>query len=222
MTLLTSPRPLLSICIPTLNAGEPYRRLVASIRAHTSHIDHEIVTVISGAVTGYTAPQNEAMSAGRGEFLVAMNDDVEVAPGWIDPLLAHAQIWTPGAGPEAVCAWCVTPAEDQTGPVLLFAPHCMLWRADAWREIGGLDERFVHWASDLDLAMRLYQAGHPPVLVSLPEPVRHEVSATSRPELGPICMADLNRFRAKWGVDTETAKHRMAELWAGGQLACPS
>lgn len=204
---LTSPQPLLSICIPTLAGGEPYQHLLASIAEHTSHVDHEIVTVVSGAVTGYTRPASQAIAGGRGEFLVAMNDDVEVAAGWIDPLLDRAR-----AG-----AWCVTPAEDQDGPVLLFAPHCMLWRADAWQELGGLDERFVHWCSDIDLCRRMIEADHPPVLVSLPSPVRHEVSATSsQHNLGPICQEDLARYHQKWGVDCNEDKHRLAEV------TCPS
>jgi hypothetical protein len=199
---LSSARPLLSLCIPTLDAGEHYQRLVASIAQHTGHVDHEIVTVIGGGVRGYTQPQNEAMAAGAGRFLVAMNDDVQVSAGWIDPLLEQAQ-----AG-----AWCVTPAEDQNGPVLLFAPHCMLWRAEAWRELGGLDERFVHHGSDIDICRRLHDCGHPPVLVSLPVPVAHQVSATSRPELGPICAADLQRYERKWGASCEEDKHRLAQL----------
>lgn len=202
--ILSSPRPVLSICIPTLDAGEPYQRCTQSIREHTGHVDYEIVTVIGGGLRGYTQPMAQAMRAARGWYLLALNDDVEVAAGWIDPLLEQAR-----AG-----AWCTTPAEDQNGPVLLFAPHCMLWHADAWRAIGGLDERFRHWASDIDLARRLHEAGHPPVLVPLPEPVRHQVSASSHgPELGRICMEDLDRYQQKWGVSAEHDKHGLAELW---------
>lgn len=204
---LESPRPLVSLCIPTLSGGEHYERLIASIREHTGHVDYEIVTVHSGGVTGYTRPAAQAMAGGRGQFLVALNDDVEVAAGWIDPLLKRARDG----------AWCVTPAEDQDGPVLLFAPHCMLWRAAAWRELGGLDERFVHWCSDIDVCRRLIEAGHPPALVSLPNPVHHAVSATSsRHDLGPICAADLERYQQKWGCSAELDKHRLAEL------TCPS
>lgn len=203
-----SPEPLLSVCVPTLDY----------ISARTRAFEHAVVantpillpyeTVVAdceGELLGYTKPMNAAMAAARGEFLAALNDDVEVAPGWAEALLE------PFANPDV---WCVTPDATHTDGPQVFHPWCMFWRAEAWRELGGLDERFVLWGSDIDIARRLIDAGHPPVKVSLTVPVRHELNATSREhvELGPISAADLERFRAKWGTSAEEEKHRLTAL----------
>jgi GT2 family glycosyltransferase len=172
-------------------------------------VDYEIVVVhCGGRVRGYTAPMNQAMRAARGEFLLALNDDVEVSDGWIDPLLEQAR-----AG-----VWACTPDMTHTDGPQVFAPYCLLLRREALEELGGLDERFVLWASDIDLARRLIEAGHPPVKVLLPNPITHTVGATGAEnpelaaELGRICLEDLDRYRAKWSVGANDDKGRMALL----------
>lgn len=200
--------PEISVCIPTLSRGNGRAdRLIASIEAYTGHLDYEIVVADCGGETlGYTAPQNSAMTEGRAEVLVAVNDDVEVSPGWIDPLLLAIDCG----------AWCATPDATATDGPQVFHPWLAAWSREGWEEIGGLDEQFVLHGSDIDIARRLVDAGHPPVKVLLPNPVRHELNATTaeHPELGRVCVEDLARFHAKWGTAAEDEKHRLAALVA--------
>jgi GT2 family glycosyltransferase len=201
--MIDSTPPQVSICIPTLRGYDRLGRLLRSIEMHTMGVDYEVVVVDNGSrPRGYTAPMNQALRAARGEFLVALNDDIEVADGWIEPLLEQA---TAGV-------WACTPDMTHIDGPQVFAPYCLCLRREAFEALGGLDERFVLWCSDIDLARRLIEAGHPPVKVKLPNAIRHELNATTgeHPELGSVCVADLERYRDKWGVDPNDDKARFA------------
>ncbi len=197
--------PELSICVPAFdNRNLPV--LVDAVEAHTGHIDYELVVVhCGGRIRGYTAPQNQALKAGRGDFLLALNDDVIVTDGWIDPLLAAGR-----AG-----GWVVTPDGSHTDGPQVFHPYCLLWSRAAFAALRGYDEQFQVWCSDIDLARRLEQAGHPPVIVRLPVPIRHALNATTADPLisatvSAIAQADLKRYVQKWGADANDDKARLA------------
>jgi GT2 family glycosyltransferase len=148
------------------------------------------------------------MAAGRGAYLLCVNDDVEVSEGWFEPLL------------EALIdgAWCATPDMEHSDGPQIYAPYCALWRREAWHEMGGLDEQFRHWCSDIDMARRLVDAGHTPVKVKLPNPITHQTNGTAeeKPDIaGPVatmCADDLERFARKWGVTAEVEKYRLRDL----------
>lgn len=196
--------PVLSVCIPTLDMGSGRaQRLIDSITRWTT-VSYEIcVADCHGELRGYTAPMNEAMFKGRGQYLAAINDDVVVAENWFQKLREPL-----GAG-----AWCSTPdATHLQDGHQVFAPWLMLWERMAWYFMNGLDPRFSHWCSDIDIARRLVDRGNPPVKVFI-EGVTHELNASSHdPALGAICNADLQLFYEKWGVDAEQEKHRLAAL----------
>lgn len=198
--------PDLSVCIPTYdyNSGRA-AKAVECVREHTSHLAYEtVVADCEGELLGWTVPQNCAVSVATGRYLALLNDDVTVTAGWVDPLLDALDRG----------AWCATPDATHTDGPQVFHPWCMLWSRAGWEQVGGLDERFVLWGSDLDMARRLVDADHPPVKVKLPVPVRHQLNATSNEhlDLGPICVEDLTRFQQKWGVPAEQEKHRLAAL----------
>jgi hypothetical protein len=126
----------LSICVPILSDYRNICRLTNSIKKYTSHIDYEVIIVDCGnMVRGYTQPMNQAMAAGRGKYLAALNDDIEVTEGWIDPLI---QAIDDGA-------WCATSDQTASDGPQVFHPYCMLWNRMGWEFIGGLDEQFRHW-----------------------------------------------------------------------------
>jgi GT2 family glycosyltransferase len=198
--------PLVSICVPTLRGYDNLVVLLRSIEAHTD-VDYEVVIVDSGSRTrGFPVPMNQAMRGARGKIIVGLNDDVEVTPGWIGPLVdaIEAGAWvaapdqTSTDGNQCICGWAVA-----------FSRHAL--------HLEGLwyDEQFGIWCTDVDLCKRLHAAGRPPVRVALPEPLRHKLNATQDREdvkgvLDDEAVADLERYAEKYGTRAETDKYALA------------
>jgi GT2 family glycosyltransferase len=194
--------PELTVVIPTLDAaGDRLRRCVAAIQAATD-VAHEIVVVDNGSPPqGFTAPVNAGLRAGRGRYLVVCNDDVEVLPGWWEPLRASLDAGAAVAFPRTVdgamrddfAAWCFALTRD-TLERFAVAPGEFL------------DPDLVVWYQDTDLLQRLREAGRPPVLV--PEAaIRHGLSETVQTD-DPALRAwiaeqigrDKQAFEAKHGL----------------------
>ncbi len=193
--------PELSIIVPTLDVTAP--RVQATLRAIQERTDvpHELIIVDNGAPPqGFSAPVNSGLRAARGRYMVVMNDDVEVLPGWWGPLREALDAGVPVAFPLTIdgamrhdfAAWC-------------FA----LSRAtlDEFSAAPGefLEPTFRVWFQDTDLLHRLRLAERPPVLVDRSQ-IRHGLSltvATTEPELRAWIDAQIVRdkaaFEARWG-----------------------
>jgi GT2 family glycosyltransferase len=194
--------PELSVIIPTLDAaGDRVRRCVAAIQAATD-VAHEIVVVDNGSPPqGFTAPVNAGLRAARGRYMVVCNDDVEVLPGWFEPLRAAidggAAVAFPrtidGAMRDDFAAWCFALGRE-TLETFAVAPGEFL------------DPGLVVWYQDTDLLQRLRDAGNPPVLVPQAT-IRHGLSETVQTEdpalrawIAEQVVRDKQRFEAKHGV----------------------
>lgn len=202
--------PELTVVIPTLDAaGDRLRRCVAAVQAATT-VAHEIVIVDNGAPPqGFTAPVNAGLRAGRGRYLVVCNDDVEVLPGWWEPLRAELDAGAAVAFPHTVdgamrtdfAAWCFALTRDT------LEEHAV---ADG----EFLDPQLVVWYQDTDLLQRLRLAGRPPVHVPA-STIRHGLSetvATSDPALRAWIAEQVRRdqvlFEAKHGTGVAGAAAR--------------
>jgi GT2 family glycosyltransferase len=189
----------LTVVVPTLDAtSDRVRRCLAAVQAHTD-APHEIVVVDNGAPPqGFTAPVNAGLRAARGRYAVVMNDDVEVLPGWWQPLRAMLDDGAPVAFPLTV----------EGGMRDDFAAWCFAISAGAIERFGHAPGEFFDpslrvWYQDTDLLVRLRAAGCPPVLVEASR-IRHGLSetvASEDPELrawiaGQIAL-DREAFAAK-------------------------
>lgn len=210
--------PDVSICIPTLQGYENLHALLLSIKANTT-LNYEVVIVDCGnRVRGYPIPMNQAMRAARGRVIVGLNDDVEVTPGWLEPLVHAVEqgAWmaspdmTEVEGNQCYTGWCV--AFDRAA--LYGDSHGIygetLHGAGLW-----YDEQFGIWCTDVDLAKRLTVAGHPAVRVAIPNLLRHKGSETgTRPEVSEVLrdeqLHDLDRYQAKWGESALKDKFALA------------
>ena len=167
----------LSIVIPTLDAAaDRVRRCIAAAQA-TTDCDHELIVIDNGAPPqGFTAPVNAGLRAARGRYMVVLNDDVELLPGWWPPLRAAldggAAVAFPltidGAMRRDFAAWCFA-LSRATLERFSVAPGEFL------------DPSLVVWFQDTDLLDRLRAAGTPPVCVEAAR-IRHGLSETVESE----------------------------------------
>jgi N-acetylglucosaminyl-diphospho-decaprenol L-rhamnosyltransferase len=142
------------------------------------------MTIELGCNHGYTRAVNRGVSAGEGEYVVLLNNDVELRPDCLEQLvapMANAEIGSVAAlmlvpGEETIDSLGVTadatlagfarlqghPAAEARGcEPLLTGPEgtAGAYRRSAWEQVGGLDEGIRAYMEILDLALRLHTAG---------------------------------------------------------------
>ena len=213
--LSRSSAPLVSIVIPTKNAGDLVEKCIADLRATAASTPHEIVVIdhesdeprlaaYLGAESAagrlrvfpyrgpfnYAAMNNAAVRQVRGELVLLLNNDVDgFAPGWLDQMVAtfeldpaiaavgglllypdgaiqHAGvILTPKRPCVAAHSGLPGDAPGYEGRVRSLQEFsavtaaCMLVRRTAFEQVGGFDEIFPDDYNDIDLCLRLRQAG---------------------------------------------------------------
>ncbi len=134
---------------------------------------------------GFAEACNRGVAAGRGEFIVLLNNDVDCRPDFLERVIAPL-LADPGVG--SVASLMLQPGErtiDSFGmaadPTLAAFPRLQglpveragraapvlagpagtaaAYRRAAWEQIGGLDETMFAYMEDFDLALRLRSAG---------------------------------------------------------------
>jgi GT2 family glycosyltransferase len=163
---------------------------------------------------------NTAAREARTDMLLFLNNDTEViAPGWIEALLEYAQ--QPKVG--AVGARLLYPqGHPQHEGIVMGLGHgtagnvdhggyfslgqsvlnttavtaaCMMTRAATFLELGGFEERLTVAFNDVDLCLRIRQAGYEVVYTPYAELYHYE--SASRGSLHPP--ADETFFCSRWG-----------------------
>ena len=191
----------LSIIVPTLDVTSARVRATLAAAQATVEVPHELIVIDNGAPPqGFSAPVNAGLRAARGDYLVVMNDDVELLPGWWEPLRdaldAGASVAFPmtidGAMRTDFAAWCFA------------MPRTTL---DEFSVESGefFDPTMRVWFQDTDLLHRLRLAGRAPMLVEASQ-IRHGLSetvATTDPELRAWIDTQIRQdqatFKARWG-----------------------
>jgi N-acetylglucosaminyl-diphospho-decaprenol L-rhamnosyltransferase len=145
----------------------------------------QVSVVEMGSNRGYTAAVNRGVREGSGDFVVLLNNDVELHPDCLQrltaPLREDARVGAVAAvmlapGEERIDSVGVTadptlagfarlhgrPARDAAAvEPLLTGPEgaAGAYRRSAWEQVGGLDETIRAYMEVLDLALRLRTAG---------------------------------------------------------------
>jgi GT2 family glycosyltransferase len=228
---LPEPAPLASILIPTRNGRKLVRQCIESIRAKTTYPAYEIVLVDNGSDDksaveyfrqlrgagvirlledprpfNFSRLNNEAAAEARGEFLVFLNNDIEViTPEWLSEMVSHAQRGEIGA--VGAKLWYPNDTIQHAGLVLVagLAGHahlgkkrgdhgyfsranliqslsavtaaCLCIRRSVFDEVGRFDETLAVAFNDVDLCLRIRAAGYRNLYTPYAELYHHE-SAT--------------------------------------------
>jgi len=177
--------------------------------------------------TGYAHATNTGALAARGRYLLLFNADAVARPGFVEPMVRaldeHPDVAVVGnrhVRPSGALdsegsefSWetrsyrhvgrdIPDPSPRAHGArelverdMVTFA--CALVRSSVWRELGGLDERYLraYW-EDADFCMRVRRRGLRVAYAPQSEIV-HEV-AHSRAHAGPELAANARLFRRRW------------------------
>ena len=257
-----APGALTSIVIVSYDALEKTRRCLEALReADDPEHPVEIVVVDNGSSDGsveYLAAQpdvtllaagenlgaprarNHAIPATNGEWIVFMDNDAVVTPGWLARLRYHADVdpkvgcvcplsdrashgqeipYAGGDSLEAIRAFADQVAGRERRKArygLLFSSFCVLVRRSVIARIGGFDTRFSPWGfEDDDFSLRAQLAGFR-VRVALDVFVRHEAYSGAKLERNErLLRRNWRRFAEKWGTGRLVPEYGDYQLLSG-------
>lgn len=169
--------PLLSVVAGTRNRPQCLQRFVGSVLEYTSHPFELLVGDASDRAPryrshdprvrvfdepeplGYVRGYNALFRRAAGRFVVFLNDDLEVRPGWSEQVLGTFER-SPGV--DLACLPMAEPGEPE--PFLLLygdLPYACFGavRREVGERLGWFDERYRFYAADPDFSLRLLRAG---------------------------------------------------------------
>ncbi|RJQ28237.1 MAG: glycosyltransferase family 2 protein [Peptococcaceae bacterium] len=241
-------RPLVSIIIPTKDKVGLLRRCLSSIEERSAYRPYEIIVVNNRSVEeatrvyldgirkkgfkvldynkpfNFAAINNFAAGEARGDYLLFLNNDVEViTPGWLEEMLGHAQRPEAGAvgakllypdatvqhagmiagfGGVAGHAFYQLPGDDPGYMGLAAVVRncaavtgaCFLIRREVFEEVGGFDEKLAVVCNDVDLCLKIVEKGY--FIVWTPHAVLYHYETVTRGRKVP--KRDNRYFRKKW------------------------
>ncbi|AOS44935.1 N-acetylglucosaminyl-diphospho-decaprenol L-rhamnosyltransferase [Lacunisphaera limnophila] len=211
-----------SFIIPLYNCLPLTQAMLTSLRATVpADLAHEIILVDDGSTDGtrdwltglgspcrvvlneqnlgFAATCNRGAAAATGEFLFFLNNDLELLPGWLAPILDVFSRFPRAGAVGNVQLDFASGAVDHTGiffntkgkpahathrgvaavrEVVAVTGACLAVPANVWRELGGFDEGYVNGCEDVDFCLRALAAGHTNH-VALHSVVRHHISASA-------------------------------------------
>jgi ADP-heptose:LPS heptosyltransferase/GT2 family glycosyltransferase len=234
-----------SIIIPTCAAHGYIETCINTLRAKTAYSNYEIVCIdnIPASQTtwkvwlrqnadqivdipdafNWSRFNNRAVDETEGEFLLFLNDDIEIEQAdWLDALLEHAQRPEVGAvGPQLLYpdrkvqhagmflgagvgrhAFRFAP-EDEPGyfglaltqrNVIAVTGACMLVRRSTYEALGRFDEAHSVINNDLDFCLRAHKAGLLTVFTPYSRLIHHELASRDRMQ----DVFDTTHFETHW------------------------
>jgi GT2 family glycosyltransferase len=254
---LPDPLPLISVIIPTRDRAELLRLCINSLRARSTYPKLELIVVDNnseepvsfalfdelkaGAVRvmhdpapfNFAGLNNRAAKLARGEFLVLMNNDIEIlSEDWVEEMLSFAA--RPDVGAVGARLWFPDETLQHAGVFLGLggvAGHghkhlrrgepgyarralahqqlsavtaaVLMVRRSLYEEVGGMDERLKVAFNDVDFCLRLIDHGYRNIWTPYAEMIHHE-SASRGAETTP---EKLERFAGEIRL--------MRERWGG-------
>lgn len=228
--LLPDDLPLVSILIPTRNGLDILKQCIESVFSKTTYSNYEIIIIDNGSDDpetldylaqlekenlnvfiirddspfNYSQLNNRAAKEAKGEYLVLMNNDIEViTPEWLTEMMGHAI--QNGVGAVGARLWYPDNTLQHGGVTLVrgVASHahkylpkgapgyfgraclaqnfmavtaaCLLVKKSIFEEVGGLNEQQLKIAfNDIDLCLKITKAGYKNVWTPYAEMYHYE------------------------------------------------
>ncbi len=190
--------PEITVVVACFNQGEFLDDAVASVLAQTfgsfeivvvddgstetatvdavSRLDWPRTRVIRQENRGLPGARNAGIAAAKGRYVVPLDADDELAPGYLaalhgaldaDPNSAYAHCWAELFG-DVAAVWATRPFNPYQILVSNSVLGCVLLRRDAWAAVGGYDETMTAGNEDWEMWIRLQAAGWGQVQVREP------------------------------------------------------
>ena len=231
--------PIISIIVPVWDEADLTRACAASARAHTG-VPFELIGIDNGSAPeaatvvrdlfdvsirnetnlGFAAAMNQGLEHASGEFVVFLNNDTELPPGWAPPLLEGASRTSVGIVVPAVTAagnqYSVRSAPGPTVTVIepftqIPSGVAYVMRRDTAAGLGGWSDDYeVASGEDLDLLFTVWANGLS-VLLDERVLIRHHSAATAErlPNRTRLWRGNRARFVAKWRSPSPSAIPRL-------------
>lgn len=247
--------PMVSIVIPVYNQIHYTYACLVSILEHTRDVTYEVIIAddVSTDATehlsdyaeglvicrnstnqGFLRNCNNAARSARGKYVMFLNNDTQVTPGWLSSLVnliendptigmvgsklvypdgrlqeAGGIIWSDGSG------WNYGRLDDPDKPeynyvkdVDYISGAAILLSNDLWKQIGGFDTRFAPaYCEDSDLAFEVRKAGYRVVYQPLSKVIHFEGVSNGTDVQG----SGLKRYQV---VNSKKLKEKWAEEFA--------
>ena len=239
-------RPICSIIIPVFNRIGFTKQCVESIWTSNIKMSYEIIIIDNGSSdgtaeyldsiknsvnvirnsenTGFAKACNQGASNSQGRYLLFLNNDTKVIPGWLDALVKCARkdekIGVVGAKllyPDNTIQHAGVGISDSPHPIFAFHLHhkvakdapevnleqeyqavtaaCMLIEKDLFDTVGGFDEGFVNGYEDVDLCFRVRELGRKVIYCPSSELYHYESMSEGR---FSAAMQNVKRLHQKW------------------------
>jgi GT2 family glycosyltransferase/SAM-dependent methyltransferase/glycosyltransferase involved in cell wall biosynthesis len=257
---ITGATPLASITVVSYNNLELTKLCLESILLNTDYPNYEIIVVdnhssdgtqaylrymtsihenlhilLNPGNHGFAKANNQGLAQAAGEYLVLLNNDTIVPPGWLGRLIRHLHDLRVGlvgpvtnfVGNEAKInvnykTWSEmeTFARDHTwknenlvSEIHMLAMYCVALRRDVYETVGPLDEQFgVGLFEDDDYMHRLRQAGYQ--LLCAQDVFIHHFGQASFIKLihdgsyDQVFEKNRRHYEQKWDVTWKPHQHR--------------
>lgn len=182
----------------------------------------------------YSAINNFGVAQAKGKYVLLLNNDTEViSPEWLEEMVMYAQRSDVGAVGVKLYYPDDTVQHAGIGIGLLtLAGHyhrgfprqhpgymgrlsyaqdvsavtaaCVMLRREVWDQVGGLDETFKVAFNDVDLCMRIRQAGYLIIFTPFAELYHYESKSRGldeAPEKRARFLGEVERFQTRWAKE---------------------